>query len=119
MLKATYSINEVSKMTGLTTRTIRNYLSDGIVAASKIDGKWVFSEDNFLAMLENPYIAPAIKAKYYAPVFDFLMADKKPGNELCLVIDRCIAESDFEPLVSKVCDLMKDVENVEFRCEKG
>ena len=118
MLKATYSINEVSKMTGLTTRTIRNYLSDGIATASKIDGKWVFSEDNFLAMLENPYIALAIKAKHYAPVFDFLKADKKPGNELCLVIDRCIAESDFEPLVSKVCDLMKDVENVEFRCEK-
>ncbi|MCR5767905.1 MAG: helix-turn-helix domain-containing protein [Lachnospiraceae bacterium] len=118
MLKPTYSINEVSKMTGLTTRTIRNYLYDGTATASKIDGKWVFSEKEFLAMLENPYIAPAIKAKNHAPVFDFLKADKKPDNELCLVIDRCIADSDFEALVSKVCDLMNDAKNVEFRCEK-
>jgi len=118
MLKATYSLNEVSKMTGLTTRSIRNYLYDGIATASKIDGKWVFSEKEFLAMLENPYIAPAIKAKNYAPVFDFLKADRKTDSTICLVIDRCLADSDFEPLISKVCNLMNDVENVEFRCEK-
>ena len=118
MLKATYSINEVSRMTGLTTRTIRNYLSDGIATASKIDGKWVFSQEEFFAILDNPYIAPAIKAKNYAPVFDFLKTDKKSGNELCLVIDRCIVDSDFEPLISKICGLMENVKNVEFRFEK-
>ena len=118
MLKATYSINEVSRMTGLTTRTIRNYLSDGIATASKIDGKWVFSQKEFIAMLDNPYIVPAIKAKNYAPVFDFLKEDKKSDSELCLVIDRCIGDSDFEPLISKICELMNDVKNVEFRFEK-
>lgn len=105
MLKATYSLNEVSKMTGLTTRSIRDFLYDGIATASKIDGKWVFSEQEFLAMLENPYIAPAIKVKNYAPVFDFFKADKKTDNTICLVIDRCLDDSDFEPLISKVCQV--------------
>lgn len=118
MIKTTYSINEVSRMTGLTTRTIRNYLGDGTATASKVDGKWVFTQEDFIAMLTNPYIAPAIKAKNNAPVFDFLKADKKTDDEVCMIIDRCIDEDEFEPLICKVCDLIKDVNNVEFRFEK-
>lgn len=118
MLKATYSINEISRMTGLTTRTIRNYLNDGIVTASKTEGKWVFSQEEFLAMLDNPYIAPAIRTKNNAPVFDFIKADRKDDSEVCLIIDRCIADAAAEPLIRRVCGLMQDVRNVEFRFEK-
>jgi hypothetical protein len=32
-----------------------NYLYDGIATASKIDGKWGFTQEEFLAMLDNPW----------------------------------------------------------------
>lgn len=47
MIKDNYSIEEVSMMSGLTTRTIRNYLKEGLVQAAKEDGKWVFTVDEF------------------------------------------------------------------------
>lgn len=43
MKKDRYTISEIAKMSGLTTRTIRNYLADGQVHGEKRDGKWEFS----------------------------------------------------------------------------
>ena len=117
-LKDTYTINEIAQMTGLTTRTIRNYLNDGHVSGEKIDGKWVFTVEDFEAMLENPYVEQAIKAKNNAPVFDFLNADKKSGNSVCMIIDRCISDEEAMQLCYKMSDLVEESKKVEFRLEK-
>lgn len=58
-----YTINEVATMTGLTTRTIRNYLKSGLINGEKINGIWMFSSEDFEAMLNNPAIKPSIQAK--------------------------------------------------------
>ena len=40
-----YVINELVMFTGLTDRTIRNYLSSGILQGEKVDGMWRFTSD--------------------------------------------------------------------------
>ena len=37
-----YSVEEIAKMTSVTTRTIRNYLRNGILTGTKIGGQWRF-----------------------------------------------------------------------------
>ena len=39
-----YTLNEVAMMTGLNTRTLRNYLKMDVLKGEKIDGIWKFSE---------------------------------------------------------------------------
>ncbi|MGM8370207.1 helix-turn-helix domain-containing protein, partial (plasmid) [Clostridium perfringens] len=38
-----YTIEDIAKMTRLTSRTIRNYLKDGILEGKKIGGQWRFT----------------------------------------------------------------------------
>ena len=118
MMKDKYSIEDVSKMSGLTTRTIRNYLKDGLAHAAKEDGKWVFTSDEFVDMLSNNYISAAIKAKNNAPIFDFLADEKKKSNSICMVIDRVLSEEETETLISTVCSLQAEADGVEMRLKK-
>lgn len=107
MIKEEYSINEVATMTGLTTRTIRNYLSAGQIKAGKKDGKWVFSADDFYALLDNPFVEGAIKIKDTIPVMDFLKDEKKKEDSVCLIIDRKVSIKETEALCEKICELQK------------
>lgn len=118
MIKDKYSIEEVSMMSGLTTRTIRNYLKDGLVYATKEDGKWVFTLNEFTEMLSSSYVSAAIKAKNKAPIFDFLADEKKKNDSVCIVIDRILGEEETVPFISKVCSLQPEAGNVEMRLEK-
>lgn len=118
MIKDKYSIEEVSMMSGLTTRTIRNYLKEGLVQAAKEDGKWVFTVDDFTDMLSNSYVSAAVKAKNNAPVFDFLANERKKSDSVCMVIDRILGEEETVSFISKVCSLQSVAGNVEMRLEK-
>lgn len=118
MFKDRYSIEEVSRMSGLTTRTIRNYLKDGIVHGTKEDGKWFFDTEDFTKMLESSYVSAAIKAKNNAPVLDFLNEDKKNKDSVCMVIDRIIDEDKSNAFIEDLCLLQCEAEGVEMRLEK-
>lgn len=118
MIKDKYSIIEVAKMSGLTPRTIRNYLKDGLVHAVKENEKWVFTVDDFTDMLSNSFVSPAVKAKNNAPVFDFLADDKKQNDSVCMVIDRILNEEETVQFISKVCSLQAAAGDVEMRLEK-
>ena len=118
MKKDIYTINEIAKMSGLTPRTIRNYLADGQIHGDKKDGKWVFTCDDFVDMLENPYVGPAIKAKNNAPLFDFIKDDRKMVNSTCIIIDRCVDGEAEQVLVERLCNLVNAYGGVEFRYMK-
>lgn len=118
MKKDIYTINEISVMSGLSTRTIRNYLADGQIHGVKKDGKWCFSFEDYVNMLENPYIGPAIKAKSTAPVFDFIRNDKKTDNSVCMIIDRKVNGEEEQSLAEKLCNLVNGYGGVEFRYRK-
>lgn len=116
-----YTLEEVSEMTMLTTRTIRNYISKGLVRPEKINGKWMFSKESFISMLEMPYVGVAVDIKHSQIVQDFLLADKKQQNEACLVIDRKDSEFDetkIKQLMEQVDKLKKENEQVQFVFQK-
>lgn len=48
-----YTVEDVAKLTGLTTRTIRNYLKDGKLKGKKVGSKWRFSEANVSALITD------------------------------------------------------------------
>lgn len=82
-----YSMNELAEFTGLTTRTLRNYLKLGLLNGEKKDGIWKFSQKDIQAFFDDKNVSPSIKAKQNAVVFDFLLDDKKTQNEICMILD--------------------------------
>jgi len=49
-----YTLNDLALMTGLTTRTLRNYLKMGILKGERIDGIWNFTEEEIAEFFDNP-----------------------------------------------------------------
>ena len=114
-----YTMNDIASMTGLTTRTLRNYLKSGILCGEKEDGVWKFSEEQFAAFIEHPAVKPGIRAKRQSIVYDFLMADKKKESQTCVILD-IPAEHDTAGKVAEFfCNRIKEQteDNVRFGFE--
>lgn len=91
-MKDTFSINDVAMMTGLTTRTIRTYISMGFLTGDKADGTWNFTPEQIEAFSQHPAVQPSIRAKRNALVYDFL-GTKPTGDRMCTVLDLPFAEA--------------------------
>mgnify|MGYP003291046468 FL=1 len=117
-----YTINEISIMTGLTTRTIRNYLKSGLINAEKINGIWMFSHVDFSDMLANPAIKPSIQAKNNAVVYDFLVDNKKKINKTCTIIDLYIDDTESNETSEFFCNTINSLSEtgeLSFKFEKN
>lgn len=82
-----YNINSIVMISGLTDRTIRSYISSGILEGEKINGLWHFTPEQVEAFLRHPAVRPSILAKNNGMVYDFLLQDKKPHPEACIILD--------------------------------
>ena len=99
-----YTINHVALMSGLSSRTIRNYMKMGFIEGEMINGVWHFSAEDVGAFFDNPSVAPAIKAKRNALIFDFLANDYKQQDEMCVVIDELATLEDANAMSEFFCD---------------
>lgn len=119
-MEKNYTINQVATMTGLTTRTVRNYLKTGLIGGEKINGVWQLSAEDFRDMLNNPAVKPSIKAKNNAVVYDFLADEKKKTDKICTVIDLNVDDKEAEEISQFFCDSVNngDFEDIVFKFEK-
>ena len=81
-----YNLKDLSLITGLTERTLRNYLNTGILIGEKCDGAWRFTEEQIGDFLMNPYVKPAVKAKRNAILYDYLRTDLNENNTACVIL---------------------------------
>ena len=82
-----YLISHLVLLTGLTDRTIRKYISSGILQGEKIDGLWHFTPEQVEGFVRHPAVRPSILAKHHTAVYDFLLDDQKNDDEICVVLD--------------------------------
>ena len=82
-----FLINHLVLLTGLTDRTIRNYISSGVLQGEKINGLWHFTPEQVECFISHPAVRPSILAKHNAVVYDFLLDGKKDSCETCMILD--------------------------------
>ena len=86
-MKDTFSINDLALITGLSTRTIRTYITTGFLSGEKNNGAWVFTAEQVHAFMQNKAVQPAVKAKKNAIIFDFLGAKPYNQDKMCTILD--------------------------------
>ncbi|ELC8442941.1 helix-turn-helix domain-containing protein [Clostridium perfringens] len=77
-------------MTRLTSRTIRNYLKDGILEGKKIGGQWRFTMKDIKKFFDNSKTNQDISTTYNNEVIDFLEGkntDLQKEVQICTIID--------------------------------
>lgn len=82
-----YTIGHLTMFTGLTDRTIRNYISSGILEGEKINGVWHFTPEQVQDFITHPAVRPSILAKKNAIVYDFLLDTRKHSHQCCIILD--------------------------------
>ena len=88
-----YTLNELAMFSGLTTRTLRNYLKMNVLSEEEVD-----------TFLGNPTVKPSLQAKANALVYDFLLDRKKKNNEICMMLDLCVNDEEAGEISKLFCD---------------
>lgn len=102
----TYNLNQVAMITGLTTRTLRNYLKQDLLKGEKIDGNWTFTEEEIADFMEEPSARQAIAARTNAVVYDFLANPFKKVNSICTILDLPVSAEEASETADFFCDLI-------------
>ena len=96
-----YTINHICLFTGLTDRTVRNYISMGILKGEKINGMWHFTSEQVDAFICHPSVRPSLLAKRNGYVYDFMMSPAKDSHRCCMILD--LAGEDVEKVSPYFC----------------
>lgn len=112
-----YTINEIAKMTGFTTRSLRNFIQAGQLNGEKIDGIWQFSDVDFENFIKNPNVAPGIKIKNNHVVYDFLADKGKPENQICSILDLAITADELKEFNEYFCKAMENCSTAQYKME--
>lgn len=110
----TYNLNELAMMTGFTTRTLRNYLNQGLLKGSKIDGVWQFTLEELDQFFAEPYVKEGMRIKRSGTVFDFLADRKKKSARTCVILDIPATLKKGNEISAFFCRQMNEASDMEF-----
>lgn len=82
-----YGVEDIVRMSGLSERTVRSYLSMGLLEGEKADGAWRFTAEQFEAFLRQEMVSQSVRAKANGIVYDFLLVEKRREGAACLILD--------------------------------
>lgn len=106
-MKTIYSIDDISKMTMLSTRTIRNYIKLGLLNGSKTNGYWQFTSDDISKFMNNDYVTQSLNTKRNSLIYDYILNDYKSINSVCSIYDYPVennveAKSLYNKILKKI-----------------
>ena len=102
-----YNLNEIALMTGFSTRTLRNYLNQGILKGEKTDGKWQFTAEEIDRFFAEPFVKEGLRIKRNAIVFDFLADRSKQAKRACVILDIPVSMKESKTLSEFFCKQME------------
>ena len=107
-----YTIQDVADMTILTSRTIRNYLKDGILEGKKIGGQWRFTKKDIENLFNNGNVTNDIKYNYKQEVIDFIdgvNTDMNGKIQICTIVDfYCDTKEAAKEMSNNLITLIKN-----------
>ena len=113
-MEKAYNLNELAIMTGFTTRTLRSYLSQGLLRGEKIDGIWQFTPEELDRFFKEPFVKEGLRIKRNAAVFDFLADTAKKSNRICVVLDLPVSDEEGAELSAFFCAAMTRAKDASF-----
>lgn len=92
-------------MTGLSTRTIRSYIKNGLLSGAKKDGAWLFTEKEVERCLKEQFVKESVRIKTDSLVRDFVDIKEKSVNSVCSIFDYLVnSDEEAELLCDKIIE---------------
>ena len=113
-----YTIEDVSGFTGLTDRTLRNYLKEGRLAGTKEEGVWQFGPEDVNRLFQDGGARRAMEANRNAIVYDFMLGGRSE-DRCCVIRDIPVEESGEEALRTRLLERVNREGQVRFSYSYG
>ena len=113
-MEKTYSLNDLAMMTGFTTRTLRNYLNQGLLTGEKDNGVWKFTAEDLDCFFREPFVKEGLRIKRSAAVFDFMAGSSGKQERSCVVLDIPASLKKGSAISAFFCDMVTDRTDVQF-----
>ena len=95
-----YTVADVAEVTGLTSRTIRNYLKDGTLRGQKIGVQWRFTEEEIRKLFSRQTPGQDSPTQI---VRSFLGQHEREGASFLALLDfPCVTEKDGMEMFAKL-----------------
>lgn len=105
-----YTVDDIAQMTMLTSRTIRNYLRDGLLVGRKIGGQWRFTEKDVVNLFHNSTVNEDIKSNRRQEIMDFINGvdtDTEGELQICTIADYYCPDINITKELSlKLCEVI-------------
>jgi len=114
-----YTVEDIAKMTGLTTRTIRNYLKDGSLEGTKIGGQWRFTMKDVKKLFNKGNVAKDMQDHQREQVLDFIdgvNTDMNGQLQICTIADYYC---DTKKAAKEMSDKLMTIINTNVDVTKG
>ena len=87
-----YTVDEIAEMVSMTTRTIRNYIKDGLLKGKKLGGQWRFTEEDIKNFMDSGDFSKDFTNNLKQDILDFIegvnnFADNIGEIQACTIID--------------------------------
>ena len=109
-----YNLNDLALMTGFTTRTLRNYLNQGLLHGEKENGMWQFPAEEIDRFFREPFVKEGLRIKRSGIVFDFMADRRKKEERFCMILDIPASVKKGNEISEFFCDRMKEVSDARF-----
>jgi hypothetical protein len=108
MEKTDYTLEDLEEITGLSRRTLQNYIGMGILKGSLEGGKRIFARSQAETFLNDPYLWLALGAKQNGLIADFLSSQPaKPA--ICSVVSLPMEDSsEANGLSRRICAFLAE-----------
>ena len=113
-MERTYTLNDLALMTGLTTRTLRNYLTQGFLHGNKTKGVWQFTDAELDRFFSDPFVKEGLRIKRSGAVFDFLADRNREKARSCVILDVPASRKKGDRISAFFCDRMREAADVSF-----
>ncbi len=117
-MKEQYNLNELAQMSGFTTRTLRNYLTQGLLNGKKVDGAWQFSLEEIDRFFSEPFVREGMRIKRNNIVYDFLADVSKKDRRTCVILDLPVSMKEGGDLSSFFCKMMMSAKDTVFTFDR-
>ena len=109
-----YTLDDIAMMTGFSTRTLRNYLNQGLLQGEKVDGAWQFTSEELDRFFAEPFVREGLRIKRNGIVFDFLADRSKQAKRACVILDIPVSLKESKTLSDFFCKQMETASDAVF-----
>ncbi|MCM1989132.1 helix-turn-helix domain-containing protein [Oceanirhabdus seepicola] len=117
-MKELFTVEEVAKVLDVHTRTVRRYIKEEKLGASKVGGQWRVDKENLKKFMNNEEVVEQFQKKQDDIILGLMEGKSNDNVTIHTIVDFKVEnEDEIEKLCGRVCNTINNVEsgNIKFQ----